>query len=55
MPNIETGCCGFREEDFFLANDPRGGAICDPRGMVGKIYKEDYYTTPGEQGIYGRR
>ena len=33
------GCCGFREEDFFCmsmgTNDPRGGAIFDPRGMVG--------------------
>ena len=26
------------------ANDPRGGAIFDPRGMVGWIYKEDHYT-----------
>ena len=26
------------------ANDPRGGAIFDPRGMIGKIYKKDYYT-----------
>ena len=26
------------------ANDPRGGAIFDPRGMVGRIYKEDQYT-----------
>ena len=26
------------------ANDPRGGAIFDPRCMVGRIYKEDYYT-----------
>ena len=25
-------------------NDPRGGAIFDPRGMVGRIYKEDHYT-----------
>ena len=24
-------------------NDPRGGAIFDPRGMVGRIYKEDHY------------
>ena len=24
------------------ANDPRGGAIFDPRGMVGSIYKEDH-------------
>ena len=27
------------------ANDPRGGAIFDPRGMVGRIYKEDHYTS----------
>ena len=26
------------------ANDPRGGAIFDPRGMIGRIYKKDYYT-----------
>ena len=26
------------------ANDPRGGVIFDPRGMVGRIYKEDHYT-----------
>ena len=26
------------------ANDPRGGAIFDPRGMIGRIYKEDLYT-----------
>ena len=26
------------------ANDPRGGAIFDPKGMVGWIYKEDHYT-----------
>ena len=25
------------------ANDHRGGAIFDPRGMVGRIYKEDHY------------
>ena len=24
------------------ANDPRGGAIFDPRGMIGRINKEDY-------------
>ena len=24
-------------------NDPRGGAIFDPRDMVGRIYKEDHY------------
>ena len=26
------------------ANDPRGGASMDPRGMLGRIYKKDYYT-----------
>ena len=26
------------------ANDPRGGAIFDPRGMIGRIYEEDHYT-----------
>ena len=26
------------------ANNPEGGAIFDPRGMVGRIYKEDHYT-----------
>ena len=25
-------------------NDPRGGARMDPRGTVGRIYKEDHYT-----------
>ena len=25
-------------------NDPRGGAIFNPRGMVGRINKEDQYT-----------
>ena len=47
-----SGPCGFGE-DFFKsfshcnsmgANDPRGWAIFDPRGMVGRIYKEDHYT-----------
>ena len=26
------------------ANDPRGGAIFDPRGMIARIYIEDHYT-----------
>ena len=26
------------------ANDPRGGAIFDPRGMIGRVYIEDHYT-----------
>ena len=45
------GPCGFGEEDFLCFshcksmedNDLRGGAIFDPRGMVGRIYKEDHY------------
>ena len=24
------------------ANDPRGGAIFDPQGMIGRIYIEDH-------------
>ena len=47
-----SGPCGFGEEDFLCfshcksmgANDPRGGAIFDPRGMIGRIYIEDHYT-----------
>ena len=47
-----SGPCGFGE-DFFLcfshcksmgANDPRGGATFDPRGMIGRIYIKDHYT-----------
>ena len=52
---LSSGPCGFGEEDFFLCfshcmsmgdtcNDPRGGAIFDPRGRVARIYKEDHYT-----------
>ena len=26
------------------AYDPRGRAIFDPRGMIGRIYIEDHYT-----------
>ena len=47
-----SGLCGFRVEDFLCfshcksmgANDPQGGAIFDPRGMIGSIYIEDHYT-----------
>ena len=47
-----SGPCGFGEEDFLCfshcksmgANDPRGRAIFDPRGMIGRIYKKDHYT-----------
>ena len=43
-----SGLCGFGEEDFLSfshcmgANDPRDGAIFDPRGMIGRIYIEDH-------------
>ena len=40
--------CGFREEDFFyvlpMTPPPQGGVCMNPRGTVGKIYKEDHYT-----------
>ena len=26
------------------ANDPRGGAIFDPRSIIGRIYIENHYT-----------
>ena len=48
-----SGPCGFGEEDFFYVlpivslwelMTPRGGAIFDPRGMIGRIYIEDHYT-----------
>ena len=34
------------EKKTFLCftHDPRGGAHMDPRGTVGRIYKEDHYT-----------
>ena len=48
-----SGPSGFGEEDFVcFTHDPppppppppRGGACMDPRGTVGRIYKEDRYT-----------
>ena len=44
-----SGPCGFGEEDFFYVlptphPTPRGGARMDPRGTVGRIYKDDHYT-----------
>ena len=43
-----SGPCGFGEEDIFFFMffpcRPRGGALMDPRGTVGRIYKEDHYT-----------
>ena len=45
---ISSGPHGFREEDFFYvfsyyksmeANDIRGVANLDPRGMIGRIYE----------------
>ena len=42
-----SGPYGFGEEGFFLCfshDAPWGGARMDPRGTVGRIYKEDHYT-----------
>ena len=41
--------CGFKEEDSFYVSPmnpppPPGWGPYDPRGMVGRIYKEDHYT-----------
>ena len=38
--------CGFGEEDFlkFFPLLPQCRARMDPRGTVGRIYKEDHYT-----------
>ena len=39
------GPCGFGEDFFmFFPRHPRGRASMDPRGTVGRIYKEDHYT-----------
>ena len=43
---------GFREEDLLSfahyksmrANDPRGMANLDPRGLIGRIYEGDHLT-----------
>ena len=37
---------GVLEKKIFYVfpNDPRGGARMDPRGTVGRIYKEDHKT-----------
>ena len=32
------------EKKIFFPYDPRGGARMDPRGTLGRIYKEDHYT-----------
>ena len=32
------------EKKIFLCFTPRGGAHMDPRGTIGRIYKEDHYT-----------
>ena len=51
---IGSGPHGFREEDGFIsfshnksmeANDPRGVANLDPRGVVGRIYVGDHLTS----------
>ena len=46
-----SGPCGFKEDFLCLfhcksmgANDTRGGAISDPRGMLGRIYVKLHIT-----------
>ena len=47
-----SGPCGFGEEDCFMfshcksmgANNPRGGVIFNPKGMIVRIYREDHYS-----------
>ena len=46
-----SGRCGFGEDFLCFSHcmvwelmTPRGGAIFDPRDMVGRIYQEDHYT-----------
>ena len=34
----------FSHGKSMVAYDPRDGATFDHRGMVGRIYKDDYYT-----------
>ena len=46
---VSCGPFGYREEGFsnytsMEANDPRGVASLNPRGMVGRIYAGDYQT-----------
>ena len=49
---ISSGPHGFREDDFLSfsnyksvgANDPRGMASLDPRGLIGRIYVGVHYT-----------
>ena len=36
--------CGFGEEDFFMFSHDALRVGLDPRGLVGRIYKEDHYT-----------
>ena len=50
--NMEALSLVVSEKNIFMfshcksmgANDPRGGAIFEPRGMVDRNYKEDHYT-----------
>ena len=46
-----SGPCGFGEDFFMFShckamedNEPRGGDIFDPRGMIGRIYVEHHIT-----------
>ena len=38
-----------------VANDSRGGAIFDSRGMVGRIYKEDHSTLLHTKYTHGNK
>ena len=62
---LSSGSYGFREEDFLSiphyksmgANEPRGVASFDPRGMVDRIYVGDHlsllHTKYLSSGPYG--
>ena len=40
-----SGSCGLGQDFFYVfPMTSRGGARMDPRGTVGRIYKEDLYT-----------
>ena len=59
MKALAAGPCGFGEDFLcFSPRRPRGRARMNPRGTVGRIYKEDHYTllhtkyeTPGPCGF----
>ena len=47
--HMKALCHMVSEKKIFLCffhDAPRGGARMDPKGTVGRIYKEDHYTLP---------